>query len=70
MSDEIALSQVKPESPKRGRPKMAKEQGDSIKKYRIKEGAPDHYFPAYGVVKAGTIVEYDGRPGIWLEEVE
>lgn len=56
----------KPKKPL-GRPKKIAE---GAKTYRIKDGAPDHYFPAYGIVKAGAVIKYDGRPGIWLEEVK
>lgn len=55
------------DTPKRGRPKKVPE---GAKEYRIKDGAPDHYFPAYGIVKAGAVIRYDGKPGIWLEEVK
>lgn len=47
-----------------------KKPSDSAKTYRIKDGAPDHYFPFYGIVKAGAVIKYDGRPGMWLEEVK
>lgn len=46
-----------------------KKPSDGAKTYRIKDGAPDHYFPFYGIVKAGAIIKYDGEPGAWLEEV-
>lgn len=47
-----------------------KQPSDKAKTYRIKDGAPDHYFPAYGIVKAGAVIRYDGKPGMWLEEVK
>jgi hypothetical protein len=49
---------------------MARPKLNAVKTYRIIDGAPDHHFPKYGIVKAGAIIEYDGQPGKWLEEVK
>lgn len=43
----------------------------TIKTYRLKPGAPDHYVQGCGILRGGAVFRYAGGPiSAWCEEVQ